>query len=179
MFPQTAEKMVLVNSIGLEDWKTKVPYQTIDDWYKIELSQNYEKIRKYQQENYYHNDWKPEYERWVTMLAGWSIHPNYKIVAWNSALTYDMIFTQPVVYEFGNISVPTLLIIGQLDRTALGKQQVPEEVRKTMGNYPQLGKDTRAKIPGSILVEINDVGHLPHIEAFDRFFKPLAEFLSK
>lgn len=177
MFPQIVEKLVLENPIGLEDWKVKVPYQSIDAAYKNELSQNYDKIKKYQQENYYHGQWKPEYEKWVTMLAGWALHPDYEKVAWNSALTYDMIFTQPVVYEFENIRTPTLLIIGQLDRTALGKQQVAEEIRKTMGNYPKLGRETQRKIPGSKLVELEGVGHLPHIEAFERFIGPLLEFL--
>jgi pimeloyl-ACP methyl ester carboxylesterase len=113
------------------------------------------------------------------MLAGWSIHPEYEKVAWNSALTYDMIFTQPVVYEFENLKAPTLLIIGQLDRTALGKQQVAEELRKTMGNYPKLGKETKVKIAGSVLIELPSVGHLPHIEAFEQFISPVLAFLKK
>lgn len=178
MFPEVVNKLILENPIGLEDWKLRVPYQSVDAWYKNELSQDYAKIKKYQQENYYHGQWKPVYEEWVTMLAGWSIHPDYKTLAWNSALTYDMIFTQPVVYEFDQIKTPTLLIIGQLDRTALGKQQVPEEIRKQMGNYPRLGRETREKMKGSTLVELNNVGHLPHIEAFDEFITPLLKFLT-
>ena len=179
MYPDAVEKLVLENPIGLEDWKLKVPYQPVEAWYKNELGQNYEKIKKYQQENYYHGQWKPEYEKWVAILAGWSIHPGYRTVAWNAALTYDMIFTQPVVYEFDKIKTPTLLIIGQLDRTALGKQQVAEEIRKTMGNYPKLGKEINQKIPGSKLIELNNVGHLPHIEAFEQFITPLLEFLRR
>ena len=88
-----------------------------------------------------------------------------------------MIFTQPVCYEFENMKVPTLLIIGQLDRTAIGKNLVGENVRKTLGNYPELGKLTHEKIKGSKLVELNGVGHAPHIEAFNRFIQPLLEFL--
>ena len=42
-----------------------------------------------------------------SLLAGWTLNKNYKIIAWNSALTYDMIFTQPVCYEFQNISSHT------------------------------------------------------------------------
>ena len=179
MYPGIVEKLVLENPIGLEDWKLKVPYQSVDVWYKNELSQTYQKIKTYQQENYYHGQWKPEFEKWVTMLAGWTMHPDYKIIAWNSALTYDMIFTQPVIYEFERIQAPTLLIIGQLDRTALGKQQVSDDVRNTMGDYPKLGKDIHQKIRGSVLVELENVGHLPHIEAFDQFIKSLLEFLKK
>ena len=94
-------------------------------------------------------------------------------------LTYDMIFTQPVCYEFKNIKAPTLLIIGQRDRTALGKPLVSEEVRKTMGNYPELGRKTHEAIKTSRLVELDNVGHLPHIEAFNRFIEPLIKFLKE
>ncbi|HYE54721.1 MAG TPA: alpha/beta hydrolase [Chitinophagaceae bacterium] len=177
MYPDRVEKLVLENPIGLEDWKLKVPYADVDTWYKRELGQNYESIRKYQQENYYHGTWKPEYDQWLNMLAGWTMHPDYKRVAWNSALTYDMIFTQPVVYEFGQLKVPVLLIIGQLDRTALGKQEVPAEVRRTMGNYPELGRRTRQAIKNAELVELQGVGHLPHIEAFNEFIAPLLTYL--
>jgi pimeloyl-ACP methyl ester carboxylesterase len=113
------------------------------------------------------------------MLAGWTLHPKYPIVAWNSALTTDMIINQPVVYELDRITTPTLLIIGQRDRTALGKNLVSEEVRKTMGNYPELGKKTHERIKNSRLVEIDNTGHLPHIESFNAFIAPLLEFLKQ
>jgi len=93
-------------------------------------------------------------------------------------LTTDMIITQPVFYELPNIKVPTLLIIGQRDRTALGKDLVSPEVKETMGYYSELGKQTKAKIPDSELVEIEGIGHLPHIESFERFIKPLLTFLN-
>jgi len=55
----------------------------------------------------------------------------------------------------------------------------PENVKSTMGNYPELGKQTKAKIPVSKLVPIEGAGHLPHIEAFDKFIKPLLDFLKE
>jgi pimeloyl-ACP methyl ester carboxylesterase len=177
MYPDMVEKFILENPIGLEDWKLKVPYQSVDNWYQTELKQDYNSFKKYEQESYYHGTWKPEYEEWLNVEAGWTLSKDYDRVAWNSALTYDMIFTQPVVYEFENIKMPTLLIIGQLDRTAMGKNLVSEDVRKTMGNYPVLGKSTHEKIKGSQLVELDGIGHVPHIEAFDRFIQPLLQFL--
>jgi pimeloyl-ACP methyl ester carboxylesterase len=177
MYPERVEKFMLENPIGLEDWKLKVPYQPVEAWYASEGKQNFESIKKYQQENYYGGQWKPAYDEWVMPLAGWTLSPEYNRIAWNSALTYDMIFTQPVCYEFDQVKVPTLLIIGQRDRTALGKDRAPEEVKKTMGNYPALGRQTRDKINNSKLIELDNVGHLPHIEAFDRFIQPLLQFL--
>ncbi len=179
MFPETTDRFILANPIGLEDWKLKVPYKPVEWWYQNELKQDYAAIRKYQTESYYDNQWKPEYDEWVNLLAGWTLNIDYPRIAWNAALTYDMIFTQPVCYEFEQISAPTLLIIGQRDLTALGKPLVSEEVRKTMGNYPELGRLTHRKIKNSRLVELDNVGHLPHIEAWERFIEPLVSFLKE
>lgn len=179
MFPETTEKLILENPIGLEDYKQLTPYKPVDFWYKNELEQNYEKIRQYQLVFYYNNQWKPEYDQWVNLLAGWTLNKEYPLVAWNAALTYDMIVNQPVVYEFSLVKSPTLLIIGTRDRTALGKALANPEVQKTMGLYNELGKKTQQKIPDAQLVELDNVGHLPHIEAFDRFIEPLLNFLNK
>jgi pimeloyl-ACP methyl ester carboxylesterase len=88
-----------------------------------------------------------------------------------------MIFTQPVVYEFPLLRVPTLLVIGQRDRTALGRAWAPKSVAATLGDYPALGRKAAAAIPGAKLVEIAGVGHLPQVEAFDAYAEALAGFL--
>ncbi len=179
MYPETTEKLVLLNPIGLEDWKLKVPYVPVDTWYGGELKKDYDAIRRYQQASYYDGKWKPEYDEWVNILAGWTLHEAYPKIAWNAALTYDMIFTQPVVYEFKALRVPTLLIIGTRDRTALGKNLVSDEVRATMGRYDRLGREVAAQIPHGELAEIEGIGHLPHIEAFERFRAALVPFLQR
>ncbi len=177
MYPETTEKLILENPIGLEDYKMLTPYVSVDKMYQNELKQTAEDIKNYQLKFYYDNKWKPEYDEWMYLLAGWTVNKDYPLVAWNAALTYDMIFTQPVVYEFPKLKVPTLLIIGTRDRTALGKANASAEVQSKMGLYQNLGKETQTKIPNSQLVEIENIGHLPHIEAFDKFIKPLVEFL--
>ncbi|KTC36685.1 alpha/beta hydrolase, partial [Pseudomonas sp. ABAC21] len=122
MYPAQTEQLAMVNPIGLEDWKALgVPYISVDQWYARELKVSAEGIRKYQLNTYYVGRWKPEYERWVDMYAGLSNGPGHKQVAWNSALIYDMILTQPVYYEFKDLKMPTLLLIGTSDNTAIGK----------------------------------------------------------
>ncbi|GAA4141031.1 alpha/beta hydrolase [Sphingobacterium kyonggiense] len=180
MYPETVEKLILENPIGLEDWKVYAPYSSILENYKSELKANYESTKAYQNRFYYDNKWKPEYDEWVYLLTGWIKHPEYPKVAYNNALTTDMIFTQPVVYEFKNLNVSTLLIIGTRDRTAIGKDRVKDpSTRDKMGQYQLLGKSTQQLIRGSELVELDDVGHLPHIEVFERFISPLKIFLAK
>ena len=177
MYPEITEKLVLENPLGLEDWKTVVPYQSVDAWYQSELNQTYEKMKGYQLKFYYNGKWKPEYDQWLNIQAGWLKSKDYPLIARNSALTYDMIFTQPVCYEFENLKMPVLLIIGQLDRTALGKDRAPEEIRESLGNYPKLGKAAAAKMKNAKLVEIEGIGHSPHIEQYETFITPLLDFL--
>jgi pimeloyl-ACP methyl ester carboxylesterase len=178
-YPETTEKLILENPIGLEDYKAFVPYKTVEQNYQAELRNTPESYKAYQLKNYYDNKWKPEYDRWLNFMAGWTLHKDYPLVAWNAALTTDMVITQPVVYEFKDIKCPTLLIIGTRDRTAIGKDAVPKEVQAKMGLYNELGKKTQQAIPNSKLVELENVGHLPHIEVFEKFFGAVVEFLDK
>jgi pimeloyl-ACP methyl ester carboxylesterase len=70
-YPQATQQLVLVNPIGLEDWKADgVPWRSIDAWYARELKTSFDTIRDYQRTVYYGGEWKPEYERWVRMLGG-------------------------------------------------------------------------------------------------------------
>lgn len=178
MYPNVTERLVMVNPIGLEDWKVKVPYRTIQEWYRREFNKTPAKIKEYMKESYFDGEWKEAYDPLMEIQAGWVEGPDYNRIAWVSALTYDMIFTQPVLYEFEDLRPPTLLIIGQRDRTALGKDAVPEPIAETLGRYPELGKRASEAIPDSKLVELDDVGHIPQFEAFDRYIEALTQFLA-
>jgi len=180
MYPDTVEKLILENPLGLEDWKLVAPYTSIEKNYQNELKADYETTRKYQAGFYYDNKWKPEYDEWVYLLTGWTKSPDYPKVALVNAKTSDMIFTQPIIYEFDKLNVPTLLIIGTRDRTAIGKVNVKDPaIAEKMGHYELLGKATQKKIKDSELVEIENTGHLPHIEVFEKFITPLKTFLKK
>lgn len=178
-YPDTTEQLVLVNPIGLEDWQAEgVPYATIDQLYQGELKTDFDSIKAYQQRVYYDGEWKPEYSRWVSMLAGLYAGPGREQVAMNQAQTSDMIFTQPVVHEFGRISAPTLLLIGGMDRTAPGANRAKPDVAARLGNYPVLGRHTAEAIPDATLVEFPELGHSPQVEAPDRFHEALLRGLN-
>src|SRR5690606_3237400 len=154
MHPEFTRQLVLLNPIGLEDYAHKVPYATIDKRAHAALQATPESLRQYMSTNYFDGRWKPEYDEVVALQAGWAVGPDKEHLALVSALTADMIFTQPVVHEFPRLQTPTLLVIGQRDRTALGKDLVPQEVAKTMGLYPQLGRAVAAAIPNAKLVPL-------------------------
>jgi pimeloyl-ACP methyl ester carboxylesterase len=50
-------------------------------------------------------------------------------------------------------------------------------VANTLGDYTQLGKRTRDAIPGAQLIEIEGAGHIPQVEAFDRYSEALIQLL--
>lgn len=177
-YPQDVSQLLLVNPIGLEDWKAAgVPWRSVDDWYAKERKTDAASIKQYQQTVYYGGQWKPEYDRWVTMQAGLYAGPGGDRVAWNQALTSDMVFNQPVVQRFPQLRVPTTLFIGQRDRTAIGKDLAPPALAATLGDYPVLGKRAAAAIPGARLVAFDDLGHSPQVEAPQRFNTALLEAL--
>ncbi|MBS0906162.1 alpha/beta hydrolase [Pantoea dispersa] len=179
MYPQQTQKLVLVNPIGLEDWKAKgAPWRSVDQWYQRELKLDAAGIKKYEQHTYYSGQWKPEYDKWVQMLAGLNKGPGHGKVAWNSALIYDMIFTQPVYYEFKDLKVPTTLMIGTADTTAIGSDIASPAVKAQLGHYNVLGKQVAQLIPGARLIEFPGMGHAPQMEAPARFNQTLIDDLA-
>ncbi len=178
LYPKGVSQLVLVNPVGLEDWSAKgVPPISVEQWYARELRTNAEGIRAYERATYYGGRWDARYERWVQMLAGLNNGPGKEAVAWDSALIYDMIMTQPVVHRLRDIATPTLLLIGQKDSTAIGKDLAPPEVRAKLGDYPALGRATAQAVPNAKLVEFPDLGHAPQIADPDAFHKALLEGL--
>jgi pimeloyl-ACP methyl ester carboxylesterase len=180
MYPDAVSRLVLVNPIGLEDWKALgVPPIGVDQWYQRELKLSADSVRAYEKSTYYVNRWKPEYEKWVDMLAGLNAGPGHKLVAWNSALIYDMILTQPVIYEFPLLKMPATLLIGDADTTAIGKDAAPPEVKAKIGNYAVLGKQAVKLIPQGRLVEFKGMGHAPQMEDPAAFHRALLEELAR
>lgn len=179
MYPQEIKKLILVNPIGLEDWKTKIPYKNVNDLYKNELANDEKKIREYQRVSYFDGQWKPEYEKGIEVAVGWTKHKDYKRIAWNAALTTDMVFTQPVVYEFKNLTMPTLLLLGTRDRTAVGKAWADPLIKDELGRYDRLGKEVVKSIPLGTLEELPGIGHMPQVENYDTYWQKISNFLQK
>ncbi len=178
MYPSSTKRLILLNPIGLEDYLKYVQYKDVDFFYNLELNKDRKKIRQYQEKFYYDGKWKKEYDPWVDMLAGWTIGPDRKLIAWNNALTYDMIFSNPVINEFSRLTVPVELIIGTRDRTGPGRNWKREGVTYQLGQYQTLGKRAYQLIRDVRLHELQDIGHLPHIENFKRFSAVLDTVIS-
>lgn len=172
LYPNTTEKLLLENPIGLEDYKTFVPYVNTQQQYQTELKTTVESVRKYYQSSYF-TYWKPEYEYLVNIAGGVTFSADYPRWAKVAAMTFTMIYEQPVVYEFQNLKVPTVLFIGKEDKTIVGKGLLTPDQQVLHGQYRFLGKQTAAKIPGSKIIEFEACGHIPHIEIPTEFLVAL------
>lgn len=163
MYPQATEKLLLENPIGLEDYRQFIPYVTTEEQYKTELKSTAESIKKYYQGSYF-TMWKPEYDQLVNIAGGVTLSADFPRWARVAAMTFTMIYEQPVVHEFANITVPTVLFIGKEDKTIVGKGLLSIQEQLLHGQYKLLGKQTVAKIAKAKLIEFEGCGHIPHLE---------------
>ena len=175
--PARVSALVLENPLGLEDYVLSIPVQQTPNLVKLEMAQTPASYRNFVK-GYFPTNYKPEFERFVEQFARVQLSAEYPRFAQVSALTYQMIYDGPIYNELPRLEVPTLLAIGQLDRTVFGRRFAPPEVVKPLGNFPQLGKAAQQRIPGAKLVEFDGVGHVPHLEVPERFHAAVLGFLA-
>jgi pimeloyl-ACP methyl ester carboxylesterase len=179
-FPDDTAAIVLVNPIGLEDWSAKgVPARTIDELMEEERKTDAARIKAYQQKTYYDGRWRPEFDRWVDMLASMYKGEGGESVMLSQARASDMIFSQPVVHELPRLAVPVVLMIGERDNTAIGKNRASPEVAATLGHYPTLAREAQSRIRNARLVTFPRLGHSPQVEEPAEFNAALLDALGK
>lgn len=175
--PQRVTALVLENPLGLEDYVLSIPPQKTENLVKLEMAQTSVTYRNFLKS--YFPNWQPGFERMVEQFARVQLSSEYPRYAHVSALTYQMIYDAPIHGDLSKLKLPTLLVIGQLDRTVFGRRFAPPEVVKPLGNFPVLGRAAKDRIAGSELVELEGVGHVPHLEVPEKFHAALLGFLAK
>lgn len=158
-YPDATERLALVNMIGLTDARLQRPWRSTEEVYEASLTRNYDDVL--QNMKRYYVVWKPEYEKYVRVHYGWTLSSDWPRFAMVRALCQQMIYADPVVYDWPNIKAKTLVIGGDTDGP----------------NFPELAKHVADTIPNAELVLFEKVGHNPHLEATDRFWPALITFL--
>jgi pimeloyl-ACP methyl ester carboxylesterase len=174
-YPERVSALILENPLGLEDYALSIPPQQTTNLVKLEMAQTPASYRNFVK-SYFPNG-KTDVEPFVEQFARVQLSGDYPHFAQVSALTYQMIYEGPIFNELPKLTVPTLLIIGQSDRTVFGRRFAPPEVVKPLGNFPQLGRAAQKMIPGAKLVEFQGVGHVPHLEMPGRFHAVVLDFI--
>lgn len=176
-YPDRVEALLLEDPIGLEDYRRMVPPQTDETLFQAELrNTDPGKIRAFYARYFTHP--KPEiYGPLAEVQIRVTKSGEYPRWAKASALAYQMIYEQPVRYEYSLLKPPTLLLIGAGDHTAPMSAYAPAEVRPTMGHVVDLAKKAIQEVPRGKLVIVPDAGHIPHLEQPDAFYSAVFEFL--
>lgn len=172
------KQLVLINPIGLENYGDYAEFKDVNFFYERELNKTVNKARKYQQKNYYDGKWSDAYEALLTPLKGMLNGPDWPIIAWNNALTYQPIFSENIAAKLDSITTKTYLIIGTRDRTGPGRGWKKEGITHQLGQYQSLGKRAHQQLKHSELFELHGIGHMPHYEdysAFSKVFFPIFE----
>jgi pimeloyl-ACP methyl ester carboxylesterase len=158
-YPEVASHLVLVNQIGLTDARLQRPWRRVEEAYAANMARDYPTIRN-QFRNYYVN-WDPDAERYIRIHYGWTQSADWPRLAMVRALVQQMIYAEPIVYDWPHIRVPTLVLSGAEDGP----------------NFPALARNVAETIPGAELILIPNIGHNPHLEAPEIFHPALIRFL--
>lgn len=158
-FPESTSHLVLVNQIGLTDTRLSRPPQRIEQSYESGLGRDYQAIRA-NIERYYVN-WDPAAEEFVRIHYGWTLSSDWPRLAMIRALLAQMIYQEPVIYDWPHIQPKTLVLAGAEDGP----------------NFPELASRAVAAIPDAEMHLIPEVGHNPHLEAPELFRPVLIDFL--
>jgi pimeloyl-ACP methyl ester carboxylesterase len=160
LYPDSTERLVLYNQIGLTDARLQRPPTPLDEAYKQVLHQGYDAVYR-GIARYFVNGVPKVAEKYIARQYGWTLSGNWPQAAMVRALVQQMVYEDPVVYDWAHIKAKTLEIGG--DKDGVG--------------FPELAKHVAQTIPDCTLVLLPNIGHVPHFEAPEKFFPELVKFL--
>ena len=171
-YPKAIERVVIYNPIGLTDGRYDRPMTSIDESYKQALKTDYQGTRASLSRYVAHNPkaWNQEFETYTRVRYSWTLSAEWPRLAMVQSLIGQMLYQDPVVYDWAHIQVPTLAFGGADDLllgTAAAFQERMNYIAKTVPN----GNGRVLLLPG--------LGHVPHLEAPERVLPPLVAFLKE
>jgi pimeloyl-ACP methyl ester carboxylesterase len=178
MYPDRVTHLVLEDSLGLVDYRIGIPAQSEETLYQHEVNwTDPAVIHAYVAGYFVHPDPKV-YEPLADVLVRVTLSPDYPRWARAAALTFQMIYQQPVRHEYHLIAAPTLLIVGAEDHVVpLGQYAQPEDVAR-LGDFNALSADAARDIARAERVVIPECGHIPHLERPEEFLASFMPFLA-
>ena len=171
-YPKAVEKVVVYNPIGLTDGRFDRPMTPIDEAYKQNLKTDYQSTRAGLSRYVAHNPkaWNQEFETYTRIRYSWTLSADWPRLAMVQALIGQMLYADPVVYDWAHIQVPTLAF-GGADDMLLGTAEAFQERMHYLAKSIPNGKGRALLLPG--------LGHVPHLEAPDKVLPPLVAFLKE
>ncbi len=167
-YPEIVEQAVIYDPIGLTDPRFERPWRGADEAYKTTLAQTHDQLYQAFYANirrYFPSPgaWKPEYEQYVRILYAPTLSGDWPRLAMVRSIYQQILFLDPVVYDWPHIKAQTLVIGGEKDGQ----------------NFPELARHIAQTIPHAELVLLPNLGHVPHLEAPEVFYRELLKFLKR
>jgi pimeloyl-ACP methyl ester carboxylesterase len=138
-YSHRVKRLVLEDPIGLEDYRLFIPPQETETLFEAERHQTVEQYRAFIK-RYFPVLPPAQYEPFVEWRARVGLSGEFDRYVTTVALTYQMIYRQPVRYEYYLLQMPVLLIVGEQDRTTPLRAYAPPDVAANMGNYPVMAQ---------------------------------------
>ncbi|MCW2274294.1 alpha/beta fold hydrolase [Rhodoblastus acidophilus] len=174
--PARVRKLVLEDPIGLVDYRDHIPPQTLATLEKAEAAYDEASYRAFVA-RYFVSLPAAQYEPFVTSRMRLALSGDYPRYLRVVALTYLMIYNEPVRKLFGSLRPPTLLVTGAQDKATPFLAYASEEAKKRIPPLAQAARDVAQAHPAIRHVEFPGVGHVPHLEATKDFEREVLAFL--
>ena len=171
-YPDVTERLVLLNPIGLTDTRFSNPVGDPEEAYKRNLASTYQTVRASLMRYVAHNPsaWNSQFESYARIRYAWTLSADWPRLARVQALINNLIYLDPVVYDWPHIMAPTLVYGGAEDMLAGTPAAFQEGMKRIAATIPN-GKARLELLPG--------LGHVPFIESPDRTLPPLVAFLKE
>ncbi|MDZ7671138.1 MAG: alpha/beta hydrolase [Gammaproteobacteria bacterium] len=161
-YPELTSHVVMVNQIGLTDLRRSRPWRDPEDVYRDVLETGYQDVLAGHR-RYYPAGWRDEYLEWVKIQYGLTLGGDWPRMARVRAAQIQILYEDPVVYEWQHIDSKALVIGGAEDRLT--------------ADYPAEARHVAESLRNAELVIYPDVGHAPAFEIPERFHADLVRFL--
>jgi pimeloyl-ACP methyl ester carboxylesterase len=179
MNPERVTHLVLDDPLGLADYRTGIPAQSEETVYQHELHWTDPATIRGYVKGYFVNPDPKVWEPLADVLVRVPLSPDYPRWARAAALTFQMIYQQPVRYEYHQIAPPVLLVVGAEDHVVpLGQYATAAEAAR-LGDFVALSAAAARDIPRATRVVVPGCGHIPHLEHPSQFLAELLPFLAR
>jgi pimeloyl-ACP methyl ester carboxylesterase len=171
-YPDVTERLVLCNPIGLTDTRYNSPVGDPEEAYRRTLSSTYQTIRASLMRYVAHKPsaWNSQFESFARIRYAWTLGADWPRLARVQTLISNLIYLDPVVYDWPHIQAPTLVYGGAEDMLAGTPAAFQADMKRIAATIPN-GKARLELLPA--------LGHVPFIEAPERSLPPLVAFLKE
>lgn len=171
-YPDSVERLVVYNPIGLSDSRFNRPMTSVDEVYARIIQTDYQSTRRSLSRYVGHDPdaWNEEFELYTRIRYSWTLSSDWPRLAMVQALISQMLYFDPVVYDWAHVHVPTLAFGGAED-LLLGPAETFQERMQVLADTVPNGNGHILLLPG--------LGHVPHLEEPDTVVRPLVAFLEE